>query len=424
MSKTKYELYRENLDSERISREINVSEEGPVIARGVSAPYEGAPTPCVEETYRLDEPALRYVFTDALTGCAGLIAVSGDVSPTTSGFTASKALVIHDKGGDSLVSSQKLLEDFIISQSREGHTRMRLVWGNGVVREAVDPSHTFATTRMIHALAQKYPHLEIKHLPNQMALIVDKNGNPINIADTALSQVPRMEVICQGEQAIDIQSRVDLNFERGFQRDFTPPETVVRAPSPVDQINVALSKGKFPPTELIQTDETMKVYLNNVTAKIPTSGADASHYRELTAKIKDHPNPVVQEIGKQIEDYKIKYMQNSYGTSPNLKKAELMSRKWWAMLCMANELMEGLEGKPVRKQLFDKQFFTTWIPRSMEGTFSTKAASLVEKVDKEFLLSKKLSLIDGIPSVDSAHQTREQDATAQAKQRSESDLRM
>ena len=160
---TQYERNRDKLDSERVIREIISSEK--VIARGVSAPYEGTPTPCVTETFSfVKEPDLQYVFTDSLTGCAGLIAVSGDGSP----FKPAHAQVIHDKGGDKLESSKKLLEDFIIAQQKEGYTRMRLIWGNGVVKEALNPTHTVDTKLMISQLGQKYPHLDIKNLPMQL----------------------------------------------------------------------------------------------------------------------------------------------------------------------------------------------------------------------------------------------------------------
>ncbi|WP_392537312.1 hypothetical protein [Legionella sp. 227] len=188
---TQYELYQKNLDREQISREITSS--GTVIARGVAAPYEGTPTPCVSEQFRLIEPKLQYVYTDALTGCAGLIAISGDAVPPANDFKSSSVLIIHDKGGDNLKSSQKLLEDFINAEQKAGHNRMRLIWGNGVIEGAVLPTHTLNTQRMVDRLAQQYPHMDIKHLPNQMILVADKQGNPLNLSGTPLAKMATMD---------------------------------------------------------------------------------------------------------------------------------------------------------------------------------------------------------------------------------------
>ncbi|STX55662.1 Uncharacterised protein [Legionella beliardensis] len=46
---TQYERYQNNLDQTKVLREITSSEV--VIARGVSAPYENAPTPTVRKFY-------------------------------------------------------------------------------------------------------------------------------------------------------------------------------------------------------------------------------------------------------------------------------------------------------------------------------------------------------------------------------------
>ena len=108
MADTKYERYYSTLDFNKIIRII--PKDGIEIAKGVSAPYGGAQTPCVSETFTFDEKSpLQYFFTDALTGCAGFIAVSGDINSDNQFFKPSKALIIHDQGGDKLESSQKLL---------------------------------------------------------------------------------------------------------------------------------------------------------------------------------------------------------------------------------------------------------------------------------------------------------------------------
>ncbi|MCC5791822.1 MAG: hypothetical protein JJT82_04330 [Legionellaceae bacterium] len=401
MPPTKYETYKGSLDTDRITRDISSS--GSVIAKGVSAPYEGAQTPCVAATFNLKEPALQYVFTDALTGCAGFIAVSGDISQNTGTFKAANALVIHDKGGDALQSSQILLEDFFMEQKKNGHHRMRLIWGNGVVHGNVDQSHTRNTKAMVSQLAQDYPHLDIKHLPKQMALVIDTQGNPVNLSDTSWSNVARMETLLEKSSAHNIPMPIDVHFERSFQADFITDTKEQAPPNPKEQVNDALHEGKFPPIWLIQSDEKMTLYLKDKTASIPMSGGDSAHYNELTDTIKKHPDTLVQEIGKQLDHYKLEYVKSIWGTSKSPKKAELMSRKWWAMMFLATESMQGLQNQPARKQLFDKNFYTVWVPRSMEGSFSKTAASLVEKTGRQFIFFQKIDIIDGSKKPDETH---------------------
>ncbi|STX55663.1 ankyrin repeat protein [Legionella beliardensis] len=283
----------------------------------------------------------------------------------------------------------QLLENFIFDQQKEGHNRMRLIWGNGVIRGNISQIHTYDTERMISRLSHKYPHLDIKHLPEQITLFIDKKGNPINLTNTSL-QTANMEKICSIRSDINIQDRVDIHFDRQYQKEFIPTQLQANSADLIDQVNDELMKGRFPSIDLMQR-ENMKLHLNNKTAKIPTSGSDAQHYSSLTANLSTHSNPALREISKQLDDYKLQFMQYSWGTSKNPDKAELMSRKWWALLCMANELREGLDSKPMRKQLFEKDFLKEWFPRSMEGKFSKTAASLVDKVNKEFILSKRLT---------------------------------
>ncbi|WP_419421483.1 hypothetical protein ACNVED_16005 (plasmid) [Legionella sp. D16C41] len=380
MSKTLYEQHLKNLDSEQVTREI-ISEKENGIARGVSAPYDGAPTPCVTQIFSfIKEPNLDYVFTDSLTGCAGIIAVSGDGSP----FKPANALVIHDKGGDHLKSSKKLLEDFFIDQQKQGYTKMRLIWGNGVINGAIVPTHTEDTKKMIHSLGHKYSHLDIKHLPNQTTLVIDKNGNPIKLAQNPAVKTADMNMIYSNYSAVDIQQWVNTDFDRPFQANFIPPTHKIKEPK--EHIDDALLEGKFPNIAFLQSQD-MTYYLNCKTATIPTNASS------LESKILLHLDPLLKTIGEQLQYYNKKYVDyNKWGPSREPEKARLMSRKWWALLFMANELMEGLNNKPIRNQLFKEDFYSAWVPESMNGRFST-AAKLINKADREFILSKKFELL-------------------------------
>lgn len=414
---TQYELYRENLDRERVNHEIISS--GTVIARGVAAPYEGAPTPCVAAQFPLIEPNLQYVYTDALTGCAGIIAISGDAVPPETDFKSSSVLIIHDKGGDNLNSSEKLLEEFIIAEQKAGHTRMRLIWGNGVIEGAVLPTHEHITERMVGRLAQNYPHLDIKHLPNQMVLVADKQGNPLNLSGTPLAKVPTMDRLNQMSlEDICLKDQVDLKFDRPFQKEFIP--TIAKAEKVVDHrnlIDAALKEGKFPPIWLLQSNESLKAYLDTKTAKLPSEGQAAIDHNKLIEKFKNHSNSFLKEIGKKLDDYTIRHGIYSWSSS-NASKAELMSRKYWALLCMGTELMEGLDKKPVRKEIFDQDFLKKWIPKSMNATFSSKASSFVEKA-KKFVDSQRIKTIDGSKKPE---QTFRHDAKAPETHRSTDEL--
>jgi type II secretory pathway pseudopilin PulG len=396
MTQTQYEIHGASLDQSRVTRVITSPTSGAVIAQGVSAPYANAPTPCAVEFYKLNPPNSDYVFTDALTGCAGFIAVSGDLS-ASGAFIPSQALVIHDKGGDRLASSGKLIEDFIRAEHQAGHGRMRLIWGNGVVREKTDPTHTLDAERVVRDLALRYPHLDIKRLPDQMALVIDKQGRPINLAGTPLCTKPTMEELClQDPVPIATTDLIDLDFDRAFQRAHIPVRPVATAADPAKVVGEALSQGRFPPIWLAN-EARMKVLIENSTSKIPTSGDEGRRYRELAQQFEHHPtSQLLQTIGAQLETYRTRYIAyNTAGRTADPAQAKLMGRKWWALLCMATELKDGLDGKPVRRQLLDKSFFKEHIPTSMDGHLSKTTANLVERADREFLLSHRDALIDG-----------------------------
>ena len=211
-----------------------------------------------------------------------------------------------------------------------------------------------------------------------------------------------MEEICQGEPSpLQIEGRVDLSFDRPFQRapDSTPVRpvaTTASAPVPADEVSAALSQGKFPPIWLTH-DPNLKRMIENTTSTIPRIGDEGTRYKELAKSFEQHPSsPLLQAIGAQLAVYNQRFLEyDTPGRGADSDKALLMSRKWWALLCMASELKDGLAGQPVRKQLLDKEFFKEHIPHSMDGHFSKTTAKLVERADREFLLSHPNALIDG-----------------------------
>ncbi len=265
---------------------------------------------------------------------------------------------------------------------------MRLIWGNGVELVAVDRTGTRDTEQMVGRLANKYPHLDIKHLPGQTSLVADRQGNPVNLSNTPLATAG-MEWLCKDPKDIGMDDQVDLKFTRPFKNTFIPPQRAEPVSKPSDQINEALLNGKFPPIPLMQSDNSIKPYVNNMTAKI---GTDQQQYATLISKFAESNNPLLKEMGQQLQTYERRHIEYKF-VSRDPKKAELMSRKWWATLCMATELKEGLEGKPVRKEIFNKEFLKEAIPRSMEGMFS-KTADYVDKINKEINL-RRIPTIDG-----------------------------
>jgi len=293
---------------------------------------------------------------------------------------------------------------------------MRLIWGNGIVPKGEFRDHAFETQKMVYQLVKKYPHLEVKHLPEQMTLLADKNGNPINLSETSFCDVATMETIWQHRTDIDLQNKVDVKFAAHFRMEFEPPQTEINIPNPIDQIDDALNRGRFPPIWLLQSNPNMKSYLDRKTAQIPMSGADA----DWSDKFKNHPLPLLQDIGRQLDKYKKEYTQSRHSALSNSDKAQLKSRKWWAMAFLATEIKDAYEAQETPKariQLFGKDFYKEWLANSMDGLKST-AASLVEKAVTELIMTEELKVIDGNrePVKPDVH-----DGMAQMKQREDSE---
>lgn len=367
---TQYDKYRSELDQDQVCQDLII--DGELIALGVSAPYAGCPTPCVEQIFNAKDAP--FFFTDSLTGCAGFIAISGN--QTENAFEAHHILIIHDKGGDELQSTRKLLELFVNDQTRTGSNSIKLVWGNGRIPKDVDQTHSEHTKSMVRQLEQKYSHLSTKNISQQMILAVTNNGTPLIGNSTGIDKMYPPYLTTQTSQKDNKKHQYDHVGRPGSYMPRSPGENTTLYESDKKTIDRYLIVGQCPDINLTLSNEKLKAYLHEKMCTIPTQGHDAVIYSELITRISIHTNPTLKKIGSQLQQYRFEFIKSSL--LGQKQDSKLISQNWWILLMIATELIKGFDEKNARQEIFSNTLHTKMLAQGLMHR------NLLKEAQKEF----------------------------------------
>lgn len=367
MSSTQYEILEATLSNFDVHHR---AETGDVLASGIGPVPNGLGSPCITAEFSMTPPAADYYYTDSLTGCAGFVVMAGDSGLP---FSGKNALVIHDAGGDQLQSSQKEIEKFIARQKAAGNNEIRIIWGNGIgVGGSADSNHKEHTRHMIERLEAKYAGLNVQHCPDQKTLAMSKSGCPINLSGSTTAG-KSMSELCQGRDPTISETRYE-NEHYHVARGSSAPSVDYRLI--VDPLN----NGKLPDLRDI---DSQRSFFNSKLERCPSNAID------LMNEVKKHGQkvPLLLKIHEQLEIY---YRKSN---DPSNSKKDMHRNKWWSLMTVANELIAGKTGKPMRPEVFESATHDKYFKDSLKATFSSTTKNLIDEAKAAKVIMPRLFLI-------------------------------